>query len=119
MPGGSDSKEYAHNEGDMGSIPRSGRSSGDREMEPHSSILAWRIPWIDRAWWTVVHWVIVSDTTVRLTFSFTGYRTPPGCKLKHLLFRKVQIASLQEVRLSWDADENSSFAGTRSRTGDL
>ena len=100
MPGGSDSKEYAHNEGDMGSIPRSGRSSGDREMEPHSSILAWRIPWIDRAWWTVVHWVIVSDTTVRLTFSFTGYRTPPGCKLKHLLLEKAQIPRLQEVCLS-------------------
>ena len=28
MPGGSDSKEYAHNAGDLGSIPGLGRSPG-------------------------------------------------------------------------------------------
>ena len=44
MTGGSDSKEYACNAGDMGSIPGSRRSSGDRKMATHSSILAWRIP---------------------------------------------------------------------------
>ena len=31
---------------DMGSIPGSGRSPGG-EMATHSSILAWRIPWIE------------------------------------------------------------------------
>ena len=102
MPGGSDSKEYVCNAGDLGLIPRSGRSSGEREMATHSSILAWRIPRTDRAWWTVVHGVTQSDTTVRLTFSFTGYRIPPGCKLKHLLF-----ARLQELRLSFDVDATS------------
>ena len=49
MLGGSDCKEYAHNAGDLGSIPGLGRSSGEREMATHSSILAWRIPQKDRA----------------------------------------------------------------------
>ena len=94
MLGDSDSKEYAHNTGDLDLIPRSGRSSGERGMENHCRILAWRIPRIDRAWWTVVHGVTESDTTVPLTFSFTGYRTPPGCKLEHLLFMRAQNARL-------------------------
>ena len=47
MPGGSDGKEYARSAGDLGSIPGSGRSSGEREMATHSSILAWRIPWME------------------------------------------------------------------------
>ena len=29
----------------MGSIPRSGRYSLEKEMAAHSSILAWKIPW--------------------------------------------------------------------------
>ena len=40
------SKESACNAGDPGSIPRSGRSPGERNVT-HSSILAWRIPWTD------------------------------------------------------------------------
>ena len=44
LPGGSDSKESAHNAGDLGLIPGLGRSL-EKEMETHSSILAWRIPW--------------------------------------------------------------------------
>ena len=40
FPGGSDSKESAHNVGDTNLIPGLGRSPGER-------ILAWRIPWIE------------------------------------------------------------------------
>ena len=40
--GGSDSKEFAINAGDPGSIPGSGRSL-EEEMATHSSILAGRI----------------------------------------------------------------------------
>ena len=87
-------------------------------MENHCSILAWRIPRTNQAWWTVVHGVIESDTTVRLTFYFTGYRTP-GCKLKHLLFARAQIARLQELCLSLDVDENTDSAGTCVQTSDL
>ena len=112
MPGDSDSKDYAYNAGDLGLIPRSGRPSGERGMENHCRILAWRIPRIDRAWWTVVHGVTESDTTVPLTFSFTGIRTPHGCKLKHLLFERAQSGKMEEVCLSLDVDENSGSART-------
>ena len=43
--GGSDSKVLAYNMGDLGSIPGSGRSSGERNG--HSSTLAWKIPWTE------------------------------------------------------------------------
>ena len=44
----------ACNSGDLGSIPRWGRSLGredplEKEMATHSSILAWRIPWMEKA----------------------------------------------------------------------
>ena len=42
FPAGSYDKESASNTGDLGSIPGSGRSPG--EKNDHSSILAWRIP---------------------------------------------------------------------------
>ena len=60
-----------------------------------------------------------SDTTERLTLSFTGIRTPHGCKLKHLLFERAQSGKMEEVCLSLDVDENNRGAGTRDRTRDL
>ena len=47
FPGGSDSKAYARNAGDSGSIPGSGRSL-EKEMATHSSTLAWNIPWTEK-----------------------------------------------------------------------
>ena len=44
FPGGSASKESAHNAGDLCSIPGLGRSPGEGTATL-SSILAWRIPW--------------------------------------------------------------------------
>ena len=46
FPDGSDGKESAYNAGDPGSIPGSGRLPREG-MAIHSSILAWRIPWIE------------------------------------------------------------------------
>jgi len=46
FPDGSDSKESACNAGDLGLIPRSGRSTGEGNAN-HSCILAWRIPWTE------------------------------------------------------------------------
>ena len=46
FPGGSDSKASACNAGDPGSIPQSGRSPGEGNGN-HSSILAWRFPWME------------------------------------------------------------------------
>ena len=43
FPHGSDSKEFARNAGDLGSIP-GGKDPLEKEMVTHSSILAWRIP---------------------------------------------------------------------------
>ena len=31
-------------------------------MAPHSSTLAWKIPWTERAWWAAVHGVAKSRT---------------------------------------------------------
>ena len=46
LPGGSDSKESAFNAGDPGSTPGQ-ENSLEKEMATHSSILAWRIPWLE------------------------------------------------------------------------
>ena len=46
VPGGSDNKESACDAGDRGSIPVLGRPL-EKEMAIHSSILAWRIPWME------------------------------------------------------------------------
>ena len=50
FPGGSDSKEPAYKVGDLGLIPGLGRSPGgslEEGMATYSSILAWRIPWME------------------------------------------------------------------------
>ena len=44
FPCGSAGKESVCSAGDLGLIPELGRSPGEGEA-PHSSILAWRIPW--------------------------------------------------------------------------
>ena len=61
FPGGSDSKESACNEGDPGSIPGLGRSSGGGNSSPlQYSCLGNHM---DRgAWWATVHGVIKSQT---------------------------------------------------------
>ena len=42
----------------------------EKEMVTHSSILVWRIPCTEVAWWATVHWVVESDTTEQLTLSY-------------------------------------------------
>ena len=37
----------------------------EEEMATHSSILAWKIPWIGGAWWTAVRGVAKSQTLLR------------------------------------------------------
>ena len=61
-PGGSDSKASAYNVGDSGSIPGSGRSSGEGNGNPlQYSCLENSM---DRgAWWAKVHGVTELDTT--------------------------------------------------------
>ena len=46
LPGGSHVTESACNARDPGSIPGLGRSL-EEKMAPHSTVLAWRIPWTE------------------------------------------------------------------------
>ena len=48
--GGSAGKESACSAGDLGSILGLGRSL-EKGMVTHSSILAWRIPWMEKPGW--------------------------------------------------------------------
>ena len=41
-------------------------------MAPHSSTLAWKIPWLGGAWWAAVHGVAKSQTRLS-NFTFTFY----------------------------------------------
>ena len=61
FPSGSEVKASAHNAGDLGSIPGSGRSPGERYGNPlHYSCL--ENPMDGGAWWTTVHRVTKSQT---------------------------------------------------------
>ena len=70
FPGGSDSKEFACDVGDLGLIPRLGISSG----EGNGYLLQYSCleNSMDRgAWWAIVHRVAEADTTERLTHTHT------------------------------------------------
>ena len=47
FPGGSGIKSLPAKAADAGSTPGSGRSPEEENDNPHSSILAWRIPWTE------------------------------------------------------------------------
>ena len=46
FPGGSVGKEFAHNAGDLGLIPGSGRAPGEGNSNP-LQFSCWRIPWTE------------------------------------------------------------------------
>ena len=48
FPSGSEVKASACNAGDLGSIPRL-EDALEKEMATHSSLLAWRIPWVEES----------------------------------------------------------------------
>ena len=71
FPGDSDGKASACNEGDLGSIPGSGRSPGEGNGNPlQYSCL--ENPMDGRAWWATIHGVAESQTQLSdFTFTFT------------------------------------------------
>ena len=64
-------------------------------MATHSSILAWRIPWAEGAWRTMVHGITECDTTERLTLPLTGIASLVTQRLKRLpAMRETWVQSL-------------------------
>ena len=61
FPGGTDSKETACSEGELGSIP-GWEDPLEEGMATQSSLLAWRIPTDRGAWQATVHGVVKSQT---------------------------------------------------------
>ena len=61
--GGSVVKKLCASVGDTGSVPASGRSSGE-ENATHSSVLAWEVPWTEEAWWATVWRVAKESDTI-------------------------------------------------------
>ena len=79
FPGGSDNKASAYNVGDLGSIPRSGRSPGEGNGNPFQYFCL-ENPMDRGAWWTTVYGNTESDTTeqlhllyIQLTFEQYGF----------------------------------------------
>ena len=68
FPGGSDGEESASSAGDPGLVSGWEKSLGEDPLEkgmaPHSSILAWRIPWTEEPG-GLVHGVMKSQTQLR------------------------------------------------------
>ena len=98
FPGGSEDKVSAHNVGDRGSIPVSGRSPGEGNGNPlQYSCL--ENPMDRGAWWATVHWVTKSWTRLSdftslhftsvaqscLTLCDPMNRSMPGLPIHHQL----------------------------------
>ena len=65
FPGGSSGKTICLKCRRLGSIPGLGRSSVEKGMATHSSILAWRIPRTEELGGFIVHGVTKSQTGLR------------------------------------------------------
>ena len=64
FPGGSDDKASAYDMGDPGSIPESGRSSGEEKGNP-LQYFCLETPMDGRAWYATVHGVAKSQTRLK------------------------------------------------------
>ena len=72
LPCGSVGKEYTCNVGNLGSIPGLGRSL-EKGKATHSSVLAWRIPWVAKSWTRLddYHFIFTSKKPPVLNTNFT------------------------------------------------
>ena len=71
-------------------------------MAPHSSTLAWKIPWMEEAWWAAVHGVSKSRTRLNdFTFTF------------HFHALEKEMATHSSV-LAWRIPETGELGGLPS-----
>ena len=93
LPGGSEVKASARNEGDLGSIPGSGRSPGEGNGNPlQYSCL--ENPTDRGAWWATVHSVAKSQTQLSdFTFTFILNITP-RCYLREVSPHQIETPFL-------------------------
>ena len=66
FPGGPVGKESACNAGDLGSVPRLGRSPGERRGNL-LQFLRRKSPWTEEPKWAAVHGIAETDTTEQLS----------------------------------------------------
>ena len=121
MSCGSDGKASTYNAGDMSSIPGSGSSPGEGN-ETHSSILAWKIPWVEEPgrlqsmglqrvghdWMTSLH---VHDNTdsvifsleILLSYSRTHFATTNMC-WGSMVLRESILMSVDKCRVLEEGD---------------
>ena len=84
FPGGSDSKGSAHNEGDLASIPGSGRSPGGGHDNPYQYSYL-ENPMDRGSWQATVHRVVKSWTQWNDFYTHTHTRDVDSAFLYHLL----------------------------------
>ena len=114
FPGGSDGKASPCNAGDLGSIPGSGRSSGERNGNP-LQYLCLENSMDGEAWWARVHGVAKSRTLLHLhSFFFVilaETASPLGLfLLKHFFFLNWNHRAIDnQVKLSGSYPHTASF----------
>ena len=108
LPGGSEVKASAHNVGDLGSTPGSGRSPGEEKWQPTPVFLPGKSHG-QRSRWAAVHGVAKSQTWQSdFTFSNVSQLKPPIVKKKNkyfeILLKKWQALHKAGLVLSVTAD---------------
>ena len=74
FPGGSVVKNSSSSTGDTGDMSSIPGQEGplEEEMASHFSILAWKILWIEGAWWATVHGVAKNWTRLSMHLIYTN-----------------------------------------------
>ena len=96
FPGSSDGKESACNAGHLGLIPRL-EDPLEEGMATHSSILAWRIPWMEEPGGLQPMGHRESDMTEQLTPSLSLFRA----SFKYHLLNIQKLWQLEAVLIQW------------------
>ena len=95
--------------GDLGSIPRSGRSPGGGHGDPlQYSCLENSMDW--EAWWAIVHGVAKSQTWLKQLSKPINFYCSSAAKIPHMVFKYGLIHDvLQGIRYMWDSGVICSF----------